>query len=237
MASFFDKILQQSATVLVNHISKAQSSKKFPPRASHKLLFVGGFSGSLYAQSRLRAVERQLGLHMFVPPNSPSSIVQGAALFSRNPKVIPERAMKLTIGVGVRLHYNPDLHSAFEHLKIRVDDGNYRLDDGFDAFVRQDQIVGIDDIISKTYYPQRIGQTEVNFRLFTNPEPDSFLIHDGCEELGLVQCKIPLAFQNSPKFENGIVVELNFGKTELKMKATHQKSGECCEASILFSFT
>jgi hypothetical protein len=84
---------------------------------------------------------------MFVPPNSPSSIVQGAALFSRNPKVIPERAMKLTIGVGVRLHFNPDLHSAFEHLKIKVDDGNYRLDDGFDAFVRQDQIYSLESLL------------------------------------------------------------------------------------------
>jgi hypothetical protein len=236
MASFFDPILLKTTSLLIKHISKAQASVHYPPRSSHILLFVGGFSGSKYAEGKLRAIERQLGLHMFVPPHSPSSIVQGAALFSRNPTTVPERAMKLTIGVGVRLHYNEEIHKAFEHLKVRADDGEFRIENGFDAFVREGQIVRFDEVFKKTYYPQRMGQEEVNFRLYANEKPEGFLINSSCKELGLITCRIPLAFQFCPKYENGILVELNFGKTEISMKATHIKSGESCESTLQFSF-
>jgi hypothetical protein len=144
--------------------------------------------------------------------------------------------MPITYGVAVRLSFDPIKHAKFEHLKKRVQTGEYRIINGFEPLVKEGDVIFFNQVIStKKYYPQKPGDDSVKFKLFTNTDPDGFLIGNTTNMVGHIKCIIPKEYRNLSKYENGIKVELMFGKSEISMKAIHVKSNIVCECQLQYT--
>jgi hypothetical protein len=196
---------------------------------------VGGFSASIYTQETLREISERLGLVFFVPPESSSAIVQGAALAARNPVQVAERCMRTTYGIKTRLLYNQSIHAQYFNVTVEGNDGERRIPNGFDRLVKEGEIVNFSHTISKEYYPSNVGQTNVTFELYSNTNPNAVLVDpEESTVLGTLQIAIPEQYRQDSTKLNKIRVDLQFGRTEIIMKAVHLRSGNACETSISY---
>jgi hypothetical protein len=174
MVQLFRPVLNSLSDIVLRHVRRAKQAPNYPTNSTHVLLFVGGFSASIYAQETLREISERLGLVFFVPPESSSAIVQGAALAARNPVQVAERCMRTTYGIKTRLLYNQSIHAQYFNVTVEGNDGERRIPNGFDRLVKEGEIVNFSHTISKEYYPSNVGLTNVTFELYSNTNPMLF---------------------------------------------------------------
>ncbi len=98
--------------------------------------------------------------------------------------------------------------------------------------MKQGQIVEFQDIKSSIYKPIEVGQKNVNLNFYSSSDPETVMINESCSLLGTLSVRIPPMYQNYEPEENEIQVDIQFGKTEIMVKATHLKSRKQCETII-----
>ena len=89
---------------------------------------------------------------MLVPRRPQVSVIRGACMFGLNPRSITSRISKMTYGINTLTTFDSDKHP--EEKKVVIEGEDF-CEDVFDAFVRQGEAVGIDEVHVKTYCPVR----------------------------------------------------------------------------------
>lgn len=77
-------------------------------------------------------------------------------MFGLNPRSITSRISKVTYGINTLTTFDPTKH--IEEKKVVIEGEDF-CEDVFDAFVRKDEAVSIDEVHTKTYCPVRTRQT------------------------------------------------------------------------------
>lgn len=77
-------------------------------------------------------------------------------MFGLNPRSITSRISKMTYGINTLTTYDPAKHC--EEKKVVIEGEDF-CEDVFDAFVKMNHPVSIDEVHTKTYCPVRARQT------------------------------------------------------------------------------
>ena len=118
---------------------------------------VGGFSESPYLKAEIKKnFEEGRDISVLVPRRPQVSVIRGACMFGLNPRSITSRISKLTYGINTLTTFDPEKHP--EEKKVVIEGEDF-CEDVFDAFVKQGEAVGIDEVHVKTYCPVRARQT------------------------------------------------------------------------------
>lgn len=190
---------------------------------SKMLVFlVGGFGSSPYLHKRVQQeFESRVPLIRY-PPRPDLAVVRGAVYHGLTHKPIQARVARRWYGVDTTRPYKAG--DPIE--KKYMQDGKYRVRDGFSVFVRPGQSIGVDECISKKYithkYPEPLSSP---LYVYNGENQPDFVDSPGVQKL----CDFTIPLPHMPGAAPGTPViftlRMYFGLTELRAEAEFQ-SGE-----------
>jgi molecular chaperone DnaK (HSP70) len=154
MVSFFKPLFDQIKGK-VKELIEAAETKVAPVNF---IFMVGGFSESPYLKAEIKKnfeESKLIGgskINVLVPRRPQVSVIRGACMFGLNPRSITSRISKLTYGINTLTTYDPARHA--EEKKVIIEGEDF-CEDVFDAFVKRNEAVGIDEVHVKNYCPVR----------------------------------------------------------------------------------
>lgn len=116
------------------------------------IFMVGGFSESPFLKTEIKSIFEKEQVIVLVPRRPQVSVIRGACMFGLNPRSITSRISKMTYGINTLTTFDPIKHS--EEKKVVIEGEDF-CEDVFDAFVKQNEAVSIDEVHVKTYCPVR----------------------------------------------------------------------------------
>jgi molecular chaperone DnaK (HSP70) len=149
MLTFF-KPLFDNIKSKVKQLIEAAEGKNSPVNF---IFMVGGFSESPFLKAEIKKnFEENFNINVLVPRRPQVSVIRGACMFGLNPRSITSRISKLTYGINTLTTFDPSKHP--EEKKVVIEGEDF-CEDVFDAFVKRNEAVGIDEVHVKTYCPVR----------------------------------------------------------------------------------
>jgi hypothetical protein len=118
------------------------------------------------------------------------------------------------------------------NIKVVIEGEDF-CEDVFDAFVRKDGAVGVDEVHTKTYCPVRARQTVMRIIFYTtDKENPLFIDEEGVEQLGELSIDIGRPFQGVD--DKTVKVTLLFGATYIYASATNKEGTEIRNCEFKF---
>ena len=136
---------------------------------------VGGFSESPFLKAEVKAKFGGEGITVLVPRRPQVSVIRGACMFGLNPRSITSRISKMTYGINTLTTFDPEKHP--ESKKVVIEGEDF-CEDVFDAFVRKNEAVSIDEVHVKTYCPVRARQTVMRIIFYCTEAGDARFVDD-----------------------------------------------------------
>jgi hypothetical protein len=189
MVSFF-KPLFENIKAKVRQLVEQAAAKEAPVDF---IFMVGGFSESPFLKAEIKKhFEEGKNISVLVPRRPQVSVIRGACMFGLNPRSITSRISKMTYGINTLTTFDPERHP--EEKKVVIEGEDF-CEDVFDAFVRQGEAVGIDEVHVKTYCPVRARQTVMRIIFYcTYAENANFVDDVEVKQLGELSIDIGRPF-------------------------------------------
>ncbi|KAF9186992.1 hypothetical protein BGZ51_001619 [Haplosporangium sp. Z 767] len=210
----FDPVVNQVLGLIDGQLTQSQQCSA--------IFLVGGFGSSPYLHKRVQQeFENRVPLIRY-PPRPDLAVVRGAVYHGLTHQPIQARVARRWYGVDTTRAYK----AGDPVEKKYMQDGKYRVRDGFSVFVRPGQTIAVDECISKKYithkYPEPLSSPLYVYNGENQPE---FVDSPGVQKL----CDFTIPLPHIPGAAPGTPViftlRLYFGRTELKAEAEFQ-SGE-----------
>jgi len=197
------------------------------------LLLVGGFSQIPYVHQR---IAQHLNGRAIVAVSTRAlvDVVEGAVRFAYNPKVRSRRA-QYTYGVGICKPFRRGVDK--KHKRFHKSSGEEYCRDRFAIFVRSGELVPVEDETPFPFCPIEDNQDTVTFRFYrTSADNPTYIDDPGCQEFASCEMTVKLNQAMGQAFnERGIKLYVNFGETELKVRAVVNATGEQQFGTLRFS--
>ena len=143
-------------------------------------------------------------------------------MFGLNPRSITSRISKMTYGINTLTTFDPLKHP--EEKKVVIEGEDF-CEDVFDAFVKQNEAVSIDEVHVKTYCPVRARQTVMRIIFYCTEDVDAKFVDDSeVKQLGELSIDIGRPFQSVE--DKTVKVTLLFGSTHIYATATNREGTE-----------
>ncbi|KAF9104975.1 hypothetical protein BGX27_009856 [Mortierella sp. AM989] len=210
----FDPVVNQVLGLVDGQLNQAQQCSA--------IFLVGGFGSSPYLHKRVQQeFESRVPLIRY-PPRPDLAVVRGAVYHGLTHKPIQARVARRWYGVDTTRPYK----AGDPVEKKYMQDGKYRVRDGFSVFVRPGQSIGVDECISKKYvthkYPEPLSSP---LYVYNGEDQPDFVDSPGVQKL----CDFTIPLPHMPGAAPGTPViftlRMYFGLTELRAEAEFQ-SGE-----------
>ncbi|KAF8975557.1 hypothetical protein BGZ46_009043 [Entomortierella lignicola] len=210
----FDPVVNQVLGLVDGQLNQAQQCSA--------IFLVGGFGSSPYLHKRVQQeFESRVPLIRY-PPRPDLAVVRGAVYHGLTHKPIQARVARRWYGVDTTRPYK----AGDPVDKKYMQDGKYRVRDGFSVFVRPGQSIGVDECISKKYithkYPEPLSSP---LYVYNGENQPDFVDSPGVQKL----CDFTIPLPHMPGAAPGTPViftlRMYFGLTELRAEAEFQ-SGE-----------
>ncbi|ORZ22829.1 hypothetical protein BCR41DRAFT_349741 [Lobosporangium transversale] len=207
---------------VVNQVLGLIDGQLFQSQQCSAIFLVGGFGSSPYLHKRVQQeFENRVPLIRY-PPRPDLAVVRGAVYHGLTHQPVQARVARRWYGVDTTRPYK----AGDPVEKKYMQDGKYRVRDGFSVFVRPGQSIAVDECISKKYithkYPEPLSSPLYVYNGENQPE---FVDSPGVQKL----CDFTIPLPHMPGAAPGTPViftlKLYFGRTELKAEAEFQ-SGE-----------
>ena len=151
-------------------------------------------------------------------------------MFGLNPRSITSRISKKTYGINTLTTFDPAKHT--EEKKVVIE-GEYFCEDVFDAFVKVNEPVGVDEIHTKVYCPVRSKQTVMRIIFYCTEKANvTFIDEEAVEKLGELSIDIGRPFQSVE--DKTVKVTLMFGRTHIYATATNRDGTEIRNCEFKF---
>ncbi|KAF9208192.1 hypothetical protein BGZ49_009509 [Haplosporangium sp. Z 27] len=207
---------------VVNQVLGLIDGQLFQSQQCSAILLVGGFGSSPYLHKRvMQEFENRVPLIRY-PPRPDLAVVRGAVYHGLTNQPIQARVARRWYGVDTTRPYK-----AGDPIdKKYMQDGKYRVRDGFSVFVRPGQTIAVDECISKKYithkYPEPLSSP---LYVYNGENQPDFVDSPGVQKLCDFTIPLPHMPGASPGTPVIFTLRLYFGRTELKAEAEFQ-SGE-----------
>jgi len=199
---------------------------------------VGGFAESKMLQMRVK-VDLQAanpGLHVIVPTRPQLMVVKGAVIFGmQKGNAIMSRVSRSTYGYGSLTRYDASNPDHTRRGKKKHDGKAYVNVKHFYSFVEHGSKIQVLDTHTRGgRCPASVNQKHITFKLFSalprDPDgpPLKFVDEPGVTYIGKVS--VPCLHGETSE------IAISFGNTEIKAKATNEKTGQVCHADIQYDF-
>ncbi|KAF8924680.1 hypothetical protein BGZ58_001547 [Dissophora ornata] len=207
---------------VVNQVLGLIDGQLFQAQQCSAIFLVGGFGSSPYLHKRVQQeFESRVPLIKY-PPRPDLAVVRGAVYHGLTHQPIQARVARRWYGVDTTRPYK----AGDPVDKKYMQDGKYRVRDGFSVFVRPGQSISVDECISKKYithkYPEPLSSP---LYVYNGEDQPDFVDSPGVQKL----CDFTIPLPHMPGAAPGTPViftlKLYFGRTELKAEAEFQ-SGE-----------
>ncbi|KAF9288394.1 hypothetical protein BGZ68_000355 [Mortierella alpina] len=207
----FDPVVNQVLGLIDGQLVQSQQCSA--------IFLVGGFGSSPYLHKRVQQeFETRVPLIRY-PPRPDLAVVRGAVYHGLTHQPIQARVARRWYGVDTTRAYK----AGDPVEKKYMQDGKYRVRDGFSVFVRPGQSIAVDECISKKYithkYPEPLSSPLYVYNGENQPE---FVDSPGVQKL----CDFTIPLPHMPGAAPGTPViftlRLYFGRTELKAEAEFQ---------------
>ncbi|KAI1307667.1 hypothetical protein EDD11_004448 [Mortierella claussenii] len=204
---------------VVNQVLGLIDGQLFQSQQCSAIFLVGGFGSSPYLHKRVQQeFENRVPLIRY-PPRPDLAVVRGAVYHGLTHQPIQARVARRWYGVDTTRPYK----AGDPVEKKYMQDGKYRVRDGFSVFVRPGQSIAVDECISKKYithkYPEPLSSPLYVYNGENQPE---FVDSPGVQKL----CDFTIPLPHMPGAAPGTPViftlRLYFGRTELKAEAEFQ---------------
>lgn len=153
MKSLFEKLFENITSKVTELIGMSEEKHE---DGIDFIFMVGGFSESPFLKTVIKEQFESETLSVLVPRRPQVSVIRGACMFGLNPRSITSRISKMTYGINTLTTYDPAKHC--EEKKVVIEGEDF-CEDVFDAFVKMNHAVSIDEVHTKTYCPVRARQT------------------------------------------------------------------------------
>lgn len=209
-AGMFDPVIEDVLALVRAQLAAVEAKGRY----CGTLLLVGGFAESDYLYDRIKS-EFRAKIPVIVRPISPgSAIIQGAVTFGFNPRVLTSRLARKTYGIASCRDFQEGKHDPSKKEYI---DGRAVCQDIFSKFVTRGQIIKIDDVVPRTFYPVREDQKVVPVTLYSTDATDPMYITDsGMHKESTFDLYIG---QSTLGRKSEILVSMSFGLTSIEVKA------------------
>ncbi|KAG0004734.1 hypothetical protein BGZ80_003354 [Entomortierella chlamydospora] len=207
---------------VVNQVLGLIDGQLFQSQQCSAIFLVGGFGSSPYLHKRVQQeFESRVPLIRY-PPRPDLAVVRGAVYHGLTHQPVQARVARRWYGVDTTRPYK----AGDPVDKKYMQDGKYRVRDGFSVFVRPGQTIAVDECISKKYithkYPEPLSSP---LYVYNGENQPDFVDSPGVQKL----CDFTIPLPHMPGAAPGTPViftlRLYFGRTELKAEAEFQ-SGE-----------
>ncbi|KAG0263187.1 hypothetical protein BG011_009190 [Mortierella polycephala] len=207
----FDPVVNQVLGLIDGQLTQSQQCSA--------VFLVGGFGSSPYLHKRVQQeFENRVPLIRY-PPRPDLAVVRGAVHHGLAYQPIQARVARRWYGVDTTRAYK----SGDPVEKKYMQDGKYRVRDGFSVFVRPGQSISVDECISRKYithkYPEPLSSPLYVYNGENQPE---FVDSPGVQKL----CDFTIPLPHIPGAVPGTPViftlRMYFGRTELKAEAEFQ---------------
>lgn len=226
MSTFFEPLFDKIKGK-VNELLEKAKEKKAPVNF---IFMVGGFSESPFLKAEIKKAFETPDLQVLVPRRPQVSVIRGACMFGLSPRSISSRISKKTYGINTLTTFDQELH--VEEKKVVIE-GEYFCEDVFDAFVKMNEAVGVDEVHTKVYCPVRSKQTVMRIIFYcTEKEQVTFIDEEGVEKLGELSIDIGRPFQSVE--DKMVKVTLVFGQTHIYATATNKSGTEIRNCEFKF---
>ncbi|EGG19166.1 hypothetical protein DFA_02414 [Cavenderia fasciculata] len=186
------------------------------------IFMIGGFSENYFLQELVKKEFAYTGAKIIVPTRPSLSVVKGACRFGLHPSVITKRTLQRTYAVETANKFNPEKHVGIPYV--------YNI---CDSFVWAGQSVGIDEIITRTYWPTSVTQNAIRVAIFSSLLSDIKYTTDPGISFA-AELLIPLP-PGDTKDEKSVNVSMKFGATEIFVTVVQTKTLQKIEATIDFT--
>lgn len=220
-SGFFECVCQK----IVEHLDSLFQSAEVDNVTT--ILMVGGFSASLFLQTRIR--ERFCDKKIIVPTDPDLAVLKGAVIFGHDPTVIEERRCRKTYGVSCGLPFRKGIDP--EQNKMINDNGEVCCYHRFDTHVKIGDVVKFGESRSvRMYRPMKINQNNLDVAFFasTNALPQ-YTYEADCQHIGNLNIKLEGSGVN-----RYVDIKIIFGGSELIAEATERNSGRKLKATLNF---
>ncbi|XP_045204912.2 heat shock 70 kDa protein 12A-like [Mercenaria mercenaria] len=190
-----------------------------------KILMVGGFSESLMLQEKVRKTFPRV--RVIIPEEAGLAVLKGAVLFGHNPKMITARVCKYSYGICAFKHFEPGIDPP----EKRVVQGDIVLcKDYFSKHATVGQEYKTEEkVYTQEYVPSDASGSRMEVWVYTSPRRHPLYVdEEGSRKIG--EISIPL--HDATGKDNPVVVQFEFGNTELKVKVRETKTGQEKEADF-----
>ncbi|XP_071146940.1 heat shock 70 kDa protein 12B-like [Mytilus edulis] len=215
--SLFAKPIEK-ITALVKEMNTQLKATDIP-----LIVMVGGFSECKLIQSALKQAFPQK--RVIVPEDAGISVLKGAVLYGHHPEFIASRVIRYSYGTDSYVDFDPFVHDAS---RKEIMQGKEKCE-VFDFIIHQHTQAVIGSEIQRSYFTMYPFQTAMPITLYVSTkENPKYVDEEGCSKFGEVVVDIP-----HPSEENRtVIVNYNFGKTELTVSAREVKFGSSCRTRI-----
>ena len=240
----------------VRHVHKLLATPE--ARCVKLIILVGGFAESQYLQERVRKEFDTPSCPVLVAMEPGFAVNKGAAYFGLFPaSFIAQRVARFSYGICVSSLYDPAIHHPATINSVPQAGGASKIysDNVLEPAMLQGTRVSADQCVEVGHYTP-VSNTEeyINIRVFRvdGPIPRSgkrmYVLKDGWKAQGVlgvsedamlgmisVRCWNKAAHPELTRLERGIIVEMYFGRSELRVKATGKKTGDVQTKSMTFT--
>mmetsp|Transcript_27176 Transcript_27176/g.22813 ORF Transcript_27176/g.22813 Transcript_27176/m.22813 type:complete len:195 (-) Transcript_27176:436-1020(-) len=176
------------------------------------------------------------GLHVIVPTRPQLMVVKGAVIFGmQKGNAIMSRVSRSTYGYGSLTRYDASNPDHTRRGKKKHDGKAYVNVKHFYSFVEHGSKIQVLDTHTRGgRCPASVNQKHITFKLFSalprDPDgpPLKFVDEPGVTYIGKVS--VPCLHGETSE------IAISFGNTEIKAKATNEKTGQVCHADIQYDF-
>lgn len=224
MISFFKPLFEK----IKNKVRELLAQTKAKIGYNAKFIFmVGGFSESPYLKSEIKKAFETEEITVLAPKRPQVSVIRGACMFGLNPRLITSRIAKKTYGINTLTTFDPDRHP--EEKKVIIE-GEEFCEDVFDAFVKKNQSVRVDELVNKVYCPVRARQSVMRIIIYcTDSTEVEFVDEPGVSKLG----ELSIDLGKNTQGDKTVTVTMRFGATSIMVTVANKK-GEARNCEFKF---
>jgi hypothetical protein len=193
------------------------------------MIFVGGYCSNDILLNLIKNGTNKITTYL--QPSNPSlAIMEGAVLFGIQPSTINIRKAKYTIGKGIGVPWNDELHSG-KGKKIYIKEfKKWFCNNCFKKYIEINQNLKIDEVISHTDYSLDF-YSEISFYKTKKQNP-IFTFEEGIKKIG--ECKFYIDNEYKKINDREIKTIMKFGGTFIDVTAIHLKSGKTVKTKLTF---
>ncbi|CAG8501551.1 9595_t:CDS:10 [Acaulospora morrowiae] len=218
--AMFDPVVEKILKLIENQISKEGEFIS-------SIFLVGGFSESIYLQTRIKEEFSSLVLNISVPPQPIAAVVRGGVDYGLNFGIIRSRVLKFTYGVMV----NPVFDDFKDPIERKKADG--RIYKFFRLAERGTQ-VKVNQEFSSYFIPSAERDTRIRFPVYiTTAQNATYVDESGMRLLGNLTIDLP---EPELGFKRRIFFSLTFGQAEIRANAKNVKTGRSYGTTFELNF-